>query len=94
MTQKMTSEIISHQTVQMLFFSFQDALEVARVQVQNGAQVLDLNMDEGMLGGVAAMTKFCNLIASEPDIARVPMMIDSSKWEITGNRWSYSMHTC
>jgi 5-methyltetrahydrofolate--homocysteine methyltransferase len=61
---------------------FEDALEVALEQVQGGAQVIDVNMDEGMIDGVEAMTKFLNLIASEPDIARVPIMIDSSKWEI------------
>lgn len=61
---------------------FEEALDVARAQVDGGAQIIDINMDEGMLDGVAAMTKFLNLIASEPDIARVPIMIDSSKWEI------------
>ncbi len=61
---------------------FSDALEVARHQVDGGAQILDVNMDEGMLDGVQAMTTFLNLIASEPDIARIPIMIDSSKWEI------------
>jgi len=59
-----------------------EALEVARHQVEGGAQVIDVNMDEGMLDGVEAMTTFLNLIASEPDISRVPIMIDSSKWEI------------
>ncbi len=59
-----------------------EALDVARHQVEGGAQILDVNMDEGMLDGVEAMTTFLNLIASEPDIARVPIMIDSSKWEI------------
>lgn len=59
-----------------------EALEVARHQVEGGAQIIDVNMDEGMLDGVEAMTTFLNLIASEPDIARVPIMIDSSKWEI------------
>ncbi len=59
-----------------------DAVEVARQQVENGAQIIDVNMDEGMLDGVAAMTTFLNLIAAEPDIARVPVMIDSSKWEV------------
>ena len=58
------------------------ALDVCREQVENGAQMIDVNMDEAMLDGVAAMTTFLNLIASEPDIARVPIMIDSSKWEI------------
>lgn len=61
---------------------FDEALEVARHQVEGGAQILDVNMDEGMLDGVQAMTTFLNLIASEPDIARIPIMIDSSKWEI------------
>ena len=61
---------------------YEDALAVARQQVENGAQVIDINMDEGMLDAVAAMTRFLNLIASEPDIARVPIMIDSSKWEV------------
>jgi len=59
-----------------------EALEVARHQVEGGAQIIDVNMDEGMLDGVEAMTTFLNLIASEPDISRVPVMIDSSKWEI------------
>ena len=58
------------------------AVEVARQQVQSGAQVIDVNMDEGMLDSRAAMVKFLNLIAAEPDIARVPVMIDSSKWEV------------
>lgn len=61
---------------------FDEALAVARDQVEGGAQVIDINMDEGMLDGVESMTKFLNLIASEPDISRVPIMIDSSKWEI------------
>jgi 5-methyltetrahydrofolate--homocysteine methyltransferase len=61
---------------------YEEALSVARQQVENGAQVIDINMDEGMLDAVAAMTHFLNLIASEPDIARVPVMIDSSKWEV------------
>ena len=61
---------------------FDQALQVARQQVENGAQIIDINMDEGMLDGTAAMTEFLNLVASEPDIARVPIMIDSSKWEI------------
>ena len=61
---------------------YEEALSVAREQVEGGAQIIDINMDEGMLDGVRAMTKFLNLIAAEPDIARVPVMIDSSKWEI------------
>lgn len=61
---------------------YEEALSVAREQVEGGAQIIDVNMDEGMLDGVHAMTKFLNLIAAEPDIARVPVMIDSSKWEI------------
>ncbi|MFY0484048.1 methionine synthase [Flavobacterium sp. PLA-1-15] len=61
---------------------YNEALSVAREQVEGGAQIIDINMDEGMLDGVYAMTKFLNLIAAEPDIARVPIMIDSSKWEI------------
>ncbi len=62
--------------------NYDEALTVARQQVEAGAQVIDINMDEGMLDGAAAMTKFCNLIASEPDISRVPLMIDSSKWSV------------
>ena len=61
---------------------FEDALEIARDQVLGGAQIIDVNMDEGMIDGVKAMTTFLNLIASEPEISRVPIMIDSSKWEI------------
>ncbi|HEX7641820.1 MAG TPA: methionine synthase [Burkholderiaceae bacterium] len=61
---------------------YDEALSVARQQVENGAQVIDINMDEAMLDSVAAMTRFLNLIASEPDIARVPLMIDSSKWSV------------
>ncbi len=61
---------------------FDDALAVARQQVENGAQVIDINMDEAMLDSIAAMDKFLKLIASEPDISRVPIMIDSSKWEV------------
>ncbi len=62
--------------------NYDEALAVARQQVEGGAQVLDINMDEGMIDGVAAITHFLNLIASEPDIAKVPIMLDSSKWEI------------
>ncbi|MEG0043881.1 MAG: methionine synthase, partial [Massilia sp.] len=61
---------------------FDEALSVARQQVENGAQVIDINMDEAMLDSQAAMTRFLNLIASEPDISRVPVMIDSSKWSV------------
>src|SRR6186713_2431453 len=61
---------------------FEQALAVARQQVENGAQIIDVNMDEAMLDSKAAMVRFLNLIASEPDIARVPVMIDSSKWEV------------
>lgn len=61
---------------------FEAALAVARQQVEGGAQVLDINMDEGMIDGKAAMVRFLNLLAAEPDIARIPIMIDSSKWEI------------
>ncbi|MFZ6751175.1 methionine synthase [Undibacterium sp. Ren11W] len=61
---------------------YDEALAVARQQVENGAQVIDINMDEAMLDSLAAMTRFLNLIASEPDIARVPIMIDSSKWSV------------
>ncbi|QDT43019.1 Methionine synthase [Gimesia alba] len=62
--------------------NFEAALEVALQQVQNGAHIMDVNMDEGMLDAVAAMTTFLNLVATEPDIARVPVMVDSSKWEV------------
>ena len=62
--------------------NYEEAIDIARNQVEGGAQIIDVNMDEGMLDGVYAMTKFLNLIAAEPDIARVPVMIDSSKWEI------------
>ena len=61
---------------------FDQALSVARQQVENGAQVIDINMDEAMLDSKAAMVRFLNLIASEPDIARVPIMVDSSKWDV------------
>ncbi|SFQ20266.1 methionine synthase [Variovorax sp. 770b2] len=61
---------------------FEEALAVARQQVENGAQVIDINMDEAMLDSKVAMVRFLNLIASEPDIARVPVMVDSSKWEV------------
>ena len=61
---------------------FEQALAVARQQVENGAQVIDVNMDEAMLDSKAAMVRFLNLIAGEPEIARVPIMVDSSKWEV------------
>ncbi|MDI3510778.1 MAG: 5-methyltetrahydrofolate--homocysteine methyltransferase [Betaproteobacteria bacterium] len=61
---------------------YEDALAVARQQVENGAQIIDINMDEAMLDSKAAMVRFLNLIAGEPDIARVPIMIDSSKWSV------------
>ncbi|WP_196138345.1 methionine synthase [Aliikangiella sp. G2MR2-5] len=61
---------------------FETALDVARDQVENGAQIIDINMDEGMLDSVTSMQRFLNLIAAEPDISRVPVMIDSSKWEV------------
>ena len=61
---------------------YDTALSVARQQVENGAQVIDINMDEGMIDGVAAMDRFVKLVASEPDISRVPVMVDSSKFEV------------
>lgn len=61
---------------------YEQALAVARQQVENGAQIIDINMDEAMLDSQAAMVKFLNLLASEPDIARVPIMVDSSKWSV------------
>ncbi|MGB3046553.1 dihydropteroate synthase, partial [Dokdonella sp.] len=61
---------------------FEEAVEVARQQVENGAQILDVNMDEGLIDSEAAMVRFLNLIASEPDIARIPVMVDSSKWTV------------
>ena len=61
---------------------YEEALDICRAQVEAGAQVVDINMDEGMLDGKAAMERFMNLIASEPDISKVPLMVDSSKWEI------------
>ncbi|HEY5775646.1 MAG TPA: methionine synthase, partial [Xanthomonadales bacterium] len=61
---------------------FEAAVEVARQQIMNGAQIIDINMDEGLLDGVAVMTRFLHQIASEPDIARVPVMLDSSRWEV------------
>ncbi|PHS28872.1 MAG: methionine synthase [Robiginitomaculum sp.] len=61
---------------------YEEALSVARQQIDNGAQIIDVNMDDGLLDGAEAMTRFLRLIATEPDIARVPLMIDSSKWEV------------
>ena len=62
--------------------NYTEAVEIAREQVEGGAQIIDVNMDEGMLDGKEAMVKFLNLIQAEPDIAKLPIMIDSSKWEI------------
>ncbi len=66
----------------ILASQYDEALAIARQQVENGAQIIDINMDEGMLDGPAAMTRFLNLVAAEPDIARVPVMVDSSKWSV------------
>ncbi len=61
---------------------YEAALSVAREQIENGAQIIDVNMDDGLLDGEQAMTTFLRLVASEPDIARVPIMIDSSRWSV------------
>ena len=61
---------------------YEEALEIARKQVEDGAQALDINMDDGLLEGTVEMTSFLNLLASDPDVSRVPIMIDSSKWEV------------
>ena len=61
---------------------FDEALDIARHQVDGGAQIIDINFDDGLIDGKEAMVRFLNLIAAEPDICRVPIMIDSSKWEI------------
>ena len=61
---------------------YEDAVSIARQQVENGANVLDICMDEGMIDGVTAMTRFLQLLGSEPEVAKVPFMVDSSKWEV------------
>ena len=61
---------------------YAEAVDVARQQVASGAQILDVNLDEGLIDSEKAMVRFLNLIASEPDIARIPVMVDSSKWEV------------
>src|ERR1700759_2898774 len=61
---------------------FEEAVSIARQQVENGANVIDICMDEGMIDGVAAMSRFLQLLASEPEVAKVPFMVDSSKWEV------------
>ena len=61
---------------------YEEAVSVARQQVENGANVIDICMDEGMIDGVAAMSRFLSLLASEPEVAKVPFMVDSSKWEV------------
>ena len=61
---------------------YEEAVSIARQQVENGANVLDICMDEGMIDGVAAMTRYLQLLASEPEVAKVPFMVDSSKWEV------------
>src|SRR5258707_12780293 len=68
---------------------YEAALDVARQQVENGAQIIDINMDEGLIDSEAAMTRFVNMIAGEPDISKVPLMIDSSKWSVieAGLKW-------
>src|SRR5260370_3153048 len=66
----------------MLGWDFDGALAVARQQVEGGANILDINMDEGMIDSEAAMRKFLNLVAAEPDISRLPIMVDSSKWSV------------
>ena len=68
--------------------SLDEALTIARRQVEDGAQIIDINMDDGMMDARKEMCGFLNLIASEPDIARVPVMIDSSKWEVIESRHS------
>ncbi len=65
---------------------YEEAVSVARQQVENGANVIDICMDEGMIDGVAAMTRFLQLLGSEPEVAKVPFMVDSSKWEVHRGR--------
>ena len=65
---------------------YEEAVAIARQQVENGANVIDICMDEGMIDGVAAMTRFLSLLASEPEVAKVPFMVDSSKWEVHRGR--------
>ena len=77
-----TSRARARSRSSILAGDYTGAVEVARQQVANGAQIIDVNMDEAMLDSKAAMVRFLNLIAAEPDIARVPVMIDSSKWEV------------
>ena len=62
--------------------NYQQAIDIAKEQIENGAQIIDINMDEGLLDSENAMVKFLNLISVEPDIAKVPFMIDSSKWSV------------
>lgn len=62
--------------------NYEEAVDIARAQVEDGAQIIDINMDDAMLDGEAAMVRYLNLLAAEPDVARVPFMIDSSKWSI------------
>jgi 5-methyltetrahydrofolate--homocysteine methyltransferase len=63
---------------------YEEAVSIARQQIENGANVLDVCMDEGMIDGVTAMTRFLQVLASEPEVAKVPIMVDSSKWEVIG----------
>ena len=75
-------DTFNDETEVVLEGQYDAALDVAKQQVENGAQIIDVNMDEGLLDGPRAMTTFLNLIASEPDIARVPVMVDSSRWDV------------
>ena len=74
--------MMNHWQLKITNGNFERALKVAKQQVDNGAQIIDVNMDEGLLDSTACMVKFLKLVASEPDIARVPVMIDSSRWDI------------